>query len=176
MLLGSTILGFMVLVALANVVTRYLFHYPLAATEELVTNGFVWLTLLGIAAGLHEGEEGAHIRFVALTDRLPERGRRAAVALGYGVTAAIFLILAWLAAQQALEERMLDVRSPSLNIPNWVYTGPTPLLALWVAIRAAQGVWRTWRGGAPVMAAAEGAGEVAAASAVGSGGSRGASG
>lgn len=144
--LGATILGMMVAVALANVLTRYLFHYPLAATEELVTNGFVWLTLVGIAAGLQEGEEGAHIRFVAVTDRLPGRGRRVAVAFGYGVTAAVFLALAWLAGQQALEERALDVRSPALSIPNWIYTGPTPVLALWVALRAVQGAWRAWRG------------------------------
>lgn len=142
---GAVILGLMVAVAFANVLTRYLFHLPLAATEELVTNGFVWLTLLGIAAGLREGPEGAHIRFVAFTDRLGPRGRQAAVAFGFTVTAAVFLGLAWLAYGQARDEFLLGVTSPSLNIPNWIYTGPTPLLSLWVALRAAQGAWRALR-------------------------------
>lgn len=144
--LAALVLAGMVVVAFANVLARYLFHFPLAATEELVTNGFVWLTLLGIAAGLREGAEGAHIRFVALTDRLPPAGRRWAAAFGYGVTAAVFGVLAYFALAQARDEMLLDVRSPSLNLPNWLYTGPTPVLALWVAVRALQGAGRVLRG------------------------------
>ncbi|WP_051909182.1 TRAP transporter small permease [Thermus scotoductus] len=54
----ALLLGGMVTLAFLNVLTRYFLRYPLAFTEELLVNGFVWATLLGIAIGLREGPEG----------------------------------------------------------------------------------------------------------------------
>lgn len=142
----ALLLGGMATLAFANVLTRYFFRYPLAFTEELLVNTFVWATLLGIAIGLREGPEGAHIRFVALTEPLPKAWRRGFIALGFAVFALLFLLLAFLAWGQARDDLLLRTTSPSLGLPNAVYTVPTPFLALWVAFRAMQGVWRTLRG------------------------------
>lgn len=144
-LLLALLLGGMVTLAFLNVLTRYLFRYPLAFTEELLVNALIWATLLGIAIGLREGPEGAHIRFVALTEPLP--WRRAFVALGFLVFALLFLVLAYLAWRQAADDLALGAISPSLGIPNAVYTLPTPFLALWVAARALEGAVRSLRGG-----------------------------
>ncbi|BCZ90588.1 TRAP transporter small permease [Thermus thermophilus] len=143
----ALLLGGMVSLAFLNVLTRYLFRYPLAFTEELLVNGFVWATLLGIAVGLREGAEGAHIRFVALTEFLPTPWRRGFVALGFLVFAVLFLVLAFLAWRQAQDDLALGSVSPSLGIPNAFYTLPTPFLAAWVAVRALEGVWRSLKGG-----------------------------
>ncbi len=137
----------MVALAFLNVLTRYLFRYPLAFTEELLVNAFVWVTLLGIAIGLREGPEGAHIRFVALTEPLPSPWRRAFVGLGFLVFAFLFLILAYLAWRQAADDLALRAISPSLGIPNAVYTLPTPFLDLWVAARALERAMRSLMGG-----------------------------
>lgn len=138
----------MVSLAFLNVLARYLFHYPLASTQELVVNGFVWLTLIGVAIGVREGEEGAHIRFVAGTEFLPAVLRRAAVILGFLVTAALFAVLAYLSVGQVRSDVTLDATSPALGIPNWIYTGPTPVLSLWVTVRALQRAW-AWGCSAP---------------------------
>lgn len=145
-LLLAVLLGGMALLAFANVLTRYFLHYPLAFTEEFLVNAFVWATLMGIAIGLREGPEGAHIRFVALTEILPEGWRRGFIALGFTVFALLFLLLAFLAWGQARDDLVLKTTSPSLGLPNAAYTLPTPFLALWVAFRALQGVWRSLRG------------------------------
>lgn len=142
----ALLLGGMAALAFANVLTRYFLRYPLAFTEELLVNAFVWATLLGIAIGLREGPEGAHIRFVALTEPLPVRWRRLFVASGFAVFALLFLVLALLAWEQARDDLLLRTTSPSLGLPNAVYTLPTPFLALWVAFRALEGVWRSLRG------------------------------
>ncbi|VCU54655.1 2,3-diketo-L-gulonate TRAP transporter small permease protein YiaM (plasmid) [Thermus thermophilus] len=142
----ALLLGGMVTLAFANVLTRYFLRYPLAFTEELLVNAFVWATLLGVAIGLREGQEGAHIRFVALTEILPGPWRRGFVALGFAVFALLFLLLALLAWRQAQDDLFLRTTSPSLGLPNAVYTLPTPFLALWVAFRALEGVWRSLRG------------------------------
>lgn len=146
--LAALVLAGMVSLAFANVLTRYLFHYPLAASHELVVNAFVWLTLIGIAIGIREGEEGAHIRFVAATEFLPAPARRAAMAFGFLVMAGLFAVLAWLSFAQAQDDVVLGMTSPALGWPNWIYTGPTPVLSAWVALRAlaaAIGVLRSRR-------------------------------
>ncbi|GAA6742363.1 TRAP transporter small permease [Thermus antranikianii] len=142
----ALLLGGMATLAFANVLTRYFLRYPLAFTEELLVNAFVWATLLGVAIGLREGQEGAHIRFVALTEVLPAPWRRGFVALGFAVFGFLFLLLALLAWRQAQDDLLLGTTSPSLGLPNAVYTLPTPFLALWVAFRALEGVWRSLRG------------------------------
>lgn len=134
--LAAVVLAAMVSLAFLNVLTRYLFHYPLASSQELVVNAFVWLTLIGVAIGVREGEEGAHIRFVAATQFLPAPWRRAAIALGFVVVAVLFGVLAYLSVDQVRADVTLGATSPALGWPNWIYTGPTPVLAAWVALRA----------------------------------------
>ncbi|GAB3679634.1 hypothetical protein GCM10028792_23300 [Salinisphaera aquimarina] len=143
--LAALVLAAMVTLAFANVLTRYLLHYPLAASHELIVNAFVWLTLIGIAIGLREGEEGAHIRFVAATEFLPPALRRGAIALGFLVTAALFGVLAWLSFLQVQDDLLLGMTSPALGWPNWVYTGPTPALSAWVSVRALAGAFAALR-------------------------------
>lgn len=144
-LLLAILLGGMVTLAFLNVLTRYFFRYPLAFTEELLVNAFIWATLLGIAIGLREGAEGAHIRFVAVTELLPLPLRQIFVALGFGLTAFLFLILALLAWNQARDDLILGAISPALGVPNAVYTLPTPLLALLVVYRGLEGAIRALR-------------------------------
>jgi C4-dicarboxylate transporter DctQ subunit len=141
----ALLLLFMVSLAFLNVLTRYLFRYPLAFTEELTVNAFVWATLLGVAVGLREGREGAHIRFVALTEFLPPPWPRVFIALGFLATAFLFFLLALLAWGQARDDLALGAISPALGIPNAFYTLPTPFLALLVAWRSLEGAYRTWR-------------------------------
>nr|MBM1003342.1 TRAP transporter small permease subunit [Desulfofustis sp. PB-SRB1] len=49
-LLGACLLGAMAVLAMANVLTRYLIDLPIAFTEELEVNAMVWMTLFGAAA------------------------------------------------------------------------------------------------------------------------------
>ncbi|MCS6867762.1 MAG: TRAP transporter small permease subunit [Thermus sp.] len=140
------LLGGMASLAFANVLARYLFRYPLAFTEELLVNAFIWATLLGIAVGLREGAEGAHIRFVALTEFLPAPWRRASIAFGFLAFGLLFGVLAYLAWRQALEDLALGTISPALGVPNALYTLPTPFLSLLVAWRGLEGALRALRG------------------------------
>ena len=65
--LGMTLLGF------ANVVVRYGTNYSLAATEELLTNGFLILTVFGAAIAARRGE---HLAVTLFYDSLPATIRR----------------------------------------------------------------------------------------------------
>ena len=48
--LGMTLIGFI------NVVVRYATHYSFAASEELLTNGFLLLTVFGAAIAARRGQ------------------------------------------------------------------------------------------------------------------------
>ena len=55
----------MTLIAFGNILSRYLFKYSFAFTEELVVSLFVWLTLLGAGAAFRYG---SHLGFTLLAE------------------------------------------------------------------------------------------------------------
>ena len=52
---GALGLAVMVTIAFINVLTRYVFKYSVAFTEELTLYIFVWITLMGTAIAFREG-------------------------------------------------------------------------------------------------------------------------
>ena len=53
--LGALLMGIMATLSFMNVVTRYVFNYSTAWTEELVIYLLVWATLLGTALAYRQG-------------------------------------------------------------------------------------------------------------------------
>jgi len=74
-ILSAIILGIMSVIAFGNVLSRYVFHASFAATEEVVVNLFVWMTVLGIAMAF---EKGSHLSMTMVTERLSPRGKAVA--------------------------------------------------------------------------------------------------
>src|SRR5690606_40257782 len=60
--LGMTLLGFV------NVLVRYLTNFSFAASEELLTHGFLVLTIFGAAIAARQGD---HLAVTLLYDALP---------------------------------------------------------------------------------------------------------
>ena len=136
---GAALLLAMACLAFANVVTRYVFQYPMAFTEELEINGLVWLTLFGTASAFRRGR---HLRMLFFQDMLPQAWRRwlnLAIAL---LGAALFACLGYLGYLQLCDERLLSITSESLGIPQWYYTLSIPSGCLLVVVRIVQAAWR----------------------------------
>jgi TRAP-type C4-dicarboxylate transport system permease small subunit len=55
-------------------------------------------------------------------------------------------LLAWYGARMAWDDYELEVTSPGLGWPQWLYTAWLPLLALLVLARIAQGFLHVLRG------------------------------
>src|SRR5664280_892548 len=70
-----------VLILLAGVISRYVFHNPLVWSDELASILFLWLAMLGAVVAFRRG---AHMRMSTLVARAPPRccGSRAWAALG----------------------------------------------------------------------------------------------
>lgn len=131
-MLGALLLGSMACLAFANVITRYLLDYSLAYTEELEVNGMVWLTLFGAAAAFRRKR---HLRLTFLQEKLAVPVQRW-LNLGIGFLAVgLFVCLGYLGYMQLLDERLLEITSESLGIPQWIYTVSIPIGCVLVVYR-----------------------------------------
>jgi TRAP-type C4-dicarboxylate transport system permease small subunit len=140
--LCAVIFAVMAVVAFANVVTRYLFRYSLAFTEELEVSLFVWLTLLGTAVAFRDG---SHLGFRFFVERLPKRAQHFLVWVSAVLSSVLFVLLGIFAIHQIQDEISLGITSSGIGIPQWWYTAGVPVWSLVVIARIIQGAWRTGR-------------------------------
>ena len=129
LLLLMTILGF------ANVVVRYGTNQSLAATEELLTGGFVLLTVFGAAIAARRGE---HLAVELISDMLPPTARRAVIALSALLSVALLAASIWFCWQLVLNQMGNGMRSYALRLPLWWYSAALPLGFALVLIRYVQ--------------------------------------
>ncbi|PHR25922.1 MAG: TRAP transporter permease DctQ [Desulfotalea sp.] len=118
-LLGASLLAVMACLAFANVITRYVFQYPLAFTEELEINALVWLTLFGTASAFRRRK---HLSMLFFQDKLPECVRGALKVMIPLLAIGLFASLGYLGYLQIVDERFLEITSESLGAPQWLYT------------------------------------------------------
>ncbi len=134
-MLGASLLAVMACLAFANVVTRYVFQYPLAFTEELEVNALVWLTMFGTSAAFRRRH---HLKMLFFQDKFPEKAKRylnIAIAL---LSIGLFVSLGYLGYLQLLDERFLEITSESLNFPQWMYTVCIPVGCGMIVLRIIQ--------------------------------------
>lgn len=140
--LGASLLAVMACLAFANVVTRYVFQYPLAFTEELEVNALVWLTMFGTSSAFRRRR---HLAMLFFQDKFSEKIRRL---LHLGIAAlsmGLFVSLGYLGYQQLLDERLLEITSESLNIPQWLYTVCIPIGCGMIVLRIIQATFQDLR-------------------------------
>jgi len=130
------------LITLANVVVRYLTDISFAFTEELSVFLLVFLTFIGSAKAFLDGNQVAVTYF---TDRAGRAWRRRWLLFALAMSALMLALLAWFGARMAWDDFDLEVTSPGLGWPQWIYTVWLPLLALLVLARIAQGMAHVWR-------------------------------
>lgn len=134
-LLGSVVLAVMVTIAFANVITRYFIYYPLAFTEEVTINMFVWLVMLGTSMAFRKN---ANLCMSFFYNLLPRAGRRLCFYASGAMTISFFSVLAWLGYTQVMDEMMLNVTTESLAIPAWIYSIALPAFSVLIIIRFVQ--------------------------------------
>lgn len=137
--LSVILLSLMATLAFAGVITRYVFHMPIAFTEELEVNALVWLTLFGTASAFRRNK---HLRMMFVQDKLSPKVRRV---LGFALNLlciGLFAVLGYLGYMQLLDERLLEITSESLDLPQWIYTLCIPVGCSLIIFRIAQSMFR----------------------------------
>lgn len=140
--LGAAAMAAIVLITLGNVLARYLTDISFAFTEEVSVFLLVFLTFIGSAKAFLDGNQVAVTYFI---DKLAWKGRRRWLLFGLTMSALMIGLLVWHGARMAWDDFDLEVTSPGLGWPQWIYTVWLPLLALLVLVRLAQGFVHVWR-------------------------------
>jgi TRAP-type C4-dicarboxylate transport system permease small subunit len=139
---GAFIIFGMALLSFVNVITRYVIVYPLAFTEELTINMFVWITLLGISMAFRKN---AHLAVTVLYDKVPLFWRKCFFFAAHIFCIVFFLLLIRLGSVQVMDELELGATSEALAIPTVVYTGGVPVFSALIIVRILQSMRGTMR-------------------------------
>lgn len=124
------------LITFGNVLVRYLTDISFAFTEEVSVFLLVFLTFVGSAKAFLDGNQMAVTYFV---DKLAWGWKRLALLFGLAMSALMLALLAWFGTRMAWDDFDMEVTSPGLGWPQWLYTVWLPLLAVVVLLRILQG-------------------------------------
>ena len=133
--LGMTLIGFI------NVVVRYATHYSFAASEEVLTNGFLLLTVFGAAIAARRGE---HLAVTLVQDALPKRAAQAVFIVSVILSVILLAASAWFSWVTAMNQIDSGMRSYALGLPAWWYQIGLPFGFTLIIIRYLQHAAETW--------------------------------
>lgn len=129
-LIAAALLFAMAAIAFANVVSRYLFHFSIAATEEITINLFVWLTVVGSGIAF---ERGAQLGMTTLFNIFPDRLQKAVVIFSALLSSGLFVVVDIFMIQAIYDEiTLFQAVSPALGIPVWIYYAGVPVFSIFV--------------------------------------------
>ena len=130
--LAAVILFTMAAIAFINVLSRYLFHFSFAATEEITINLFVWLTVVGSGIAF---ERGSMLGMVTLYNYFPDRHKKIFTLFSAALSATLFVLVDFYIIVAIHEELTLfQATSAALGIPVWVYYAGVPVLSIFVFV------------------------------------------
>ncbi len=134
--LAAIFLFTMAAIAFVNVLSRYLFHFSFAATEEITINLFVWLTVIGGGIAF---ERGGHLGMVTLYNVFPKGMKKFSILLSATLSSLLFIMVDFYMIKAIYNEiAQFQASSAALGIPVWIYYAGVPIFSVFVFI----GVYR----------------------------------
>ncbi len=125
----------MLLIAFMNVISRKFLGMSWSFTEEITTNVFILITLLGAAIAM---KRGAHLGLTLLQDRLPESFGKFFVLITTLVGIFFSIILFIYGIKMVMLELELEQLTPALGLPEWIFGSFVPIGACFILIRTVQ--------------------------------------
>ena len=128
--LAALFLFVMSSIAFINVLSRYLFHFSFASTEEITINLFVWLTVIGSGIAF---ERGGQLGMVTLYNIFPKKMKRAVTLINALLSAILFILVDIYMIQAIYQEvTLFHATSAALAVPVWIYYVGVPLFSVFV--------------------------------------------
>lgn len=117
-------------IAFINVLSRYLFHFSFAFTEELTINLFVWMTVIGSGIAF---ERGGQLGMVTLYNLFPAKMKKIVTLINAALSAILFVLVDIYMIQAIYDEvTLFRATSPALDIPVWIYYVGVPIFSVFV--------------------------------------------
>jgi tripartite ATP-independent transporter DctM subunit len=111
-----------IVVLLAGVVSRFVFHHPFVWSDELASILFLWLAMLGAVIALQRMQ---HMRLTAVIGRFPAGPRDHVEVLAVMMPALFLLLLLPISIDYAADEFYIE--TPALGLSNIVRAGAIPV-------------------------------------------------
>jgi TRAP-type transport system small permease protein len=128
--LTALFLFVMAAIAFVNVLSRYLFHFSFAATEEITINLFVWVTVIGSGIAF---ERGGQLGMVTLYNVFPTRWKKRVTLINASLSALLFILVDIYIIQAIYYEvTLFKATSPALAVPVWIYYVGVPVFSVYV--------------------------------------------
>lgn len=133
----AVILGIMLVVVFAQVVTRYVLQTPFTWGDELARFLQIWLTFLGASLAFLVG---GHASIQMLIDRLPEKANRITRVFIALLMGGFFLILGMKGIH--LARFTWSDESPALSIPYGIVYLALPVASGFIFLTQTRDLWR----------------------------------
>lgn len=121
---SAFLLIFMVFVTFVNVISRYILHASISASEELASLLFILLSLFGSAIAVHRK---AHLGLTVVTDHLSKKGQDICEIIGNVLGTIFCAILFYEGLLMTTSEKAIGVMTPSMNWPEWIFCAFIPI-------------------------------------------------
>lgn len=148
----SVILLLVTAITFVNVVVRYLTPNQFAWSEELSINLFVLLIMMG--CGL-SARDGSLISLTLIFDRLSVKGKKIFVAIITVANCVFSGVLFKTGIDKVLTQMANGKRTPSLMIPEWIFTIFLPIGAIFLVLHTIEYCMDVWAGEADCVKSAD---------------------
>ncbi len=126
----AILLFVMAAIAFINILSRYLFHFSFAATEEITINLFVWLTVVGSGIAF---ERGGQLGMITLYALFPQKIKKTVIIFSAALSAILFILVNYFIIMAIYDEiTLFHAVSGALNIPIWIYYAGVPVFSIFV--------------------------------------------
>lgn len=126
----AALLFTMACIAFINVLSRYLFHFSFASTEEITINLFVWMTVIGTGLAF---EKGGQLGMVTLFNHFPGKIKKSVILFSSFLAALLFVVVDYYMIKAIYYElTIFNATSAALGIPVWIYYVGVPLFSIFV--------------------------------------------
>lgn len=126
---------FMAIMNFINVVSRYCFSNSFSFTEELTVIAFVWVTMLGVAAGY---KRCAHLGMSYVVEQFPKKGQAIFALFSMICSLVMIILMIDYGFQMVQGQIMLNAKTPALKIPSYWQGLSIPVGGIFIAIRTLQ--------------------------------------
>ena len=120
----AVLLFIMTCVTFTNVLSRYVLHMSISASEEIATLLFILLSLMGSAIAV---KRRAHLGLTIITDHLPPKVQSLTTIFGYLCGIAFCAVLAYEGVIMTINEYKLGILTISMNWPEWIFWSFVPI-------------------------------------------------
>ena len=125
----------LLLLTFANVISRYFIHASISFTDEITTNLFVLLSIMGTALAV---KRGAHLGLSVLTDSLPPKASALAGLFSCVLGMAVAVLLFYVGGLMVNNQLGNGAVTVQLQIPAAIYGSFLPIGMFFVTLRFGQ--------------------------------------